>query len=56
MSEPEKRTVADINSLAKILLNLEPIKRIKNFSTIYHICRAMFLAKFREKAFVYQKQ
>lgn len=56
MSEPEKRTVADINTLARIFLNVEPIKRIKNFSTIYHICRAMFLAKFREKTFVFQKQ
>jgi CRP-like cAMP-binding protein len=48
--------VADINTLARIFLNLEPVKRIKNFSTIYHICRCMFLAKFREKTFVYQRQ
>lgn len=37
-------------------MNIEPIKRIKNFSTIYLVCSSMFLAKFREKTFVYQKQ
>lgn len=56
MSEPEKRTVADLNTLARILLSVEPVKRIKNFSTIYHVCRSMFIAKFKEKTFVFQRQ
>jgi hypothetical protein len=29
---------------------------MNNFSAIYHVCRNMFLAKFKEKSFIYQKQ
>ena len=63
MSEPDKRTIHDINTLIKIILNvrydimqIQPIKNINNTSAVYHLSKALILAKFKEKSFIYQNQ
>lgn len=35
---------------------LAPVKKLRNASVVYHLCRSMFIAKFKEKAFIYQRQ
>lgn len=63
MTEPSHRTIVDINILIKIMVNviftfiqLTPVKKLRNSSMVYHLCRSMFIAKFKEKAFIYQHQ
>ncbi len=60
---PANRTIADLNNLSRIIMNVifhlnqvEPIKEIKNLSAIYYCCKSMYLAKFKEKYFIYQKK